>query len=501
MLTLSMIVKNEEKYLNDCLESVQGVVDEIVIVDTGSTDKTIEIANKFGAKVFHFDWVNDFSAARNFALNNSTGDWILYLDADERLTPESKSEVLRLTKIRKREAYYCIIDNIDEIGHRASLMAYPRLFPNKREIRFIGAVHEQIEPALVKNNYLVHKAKIKITHLGYNIEKDEMQLKAKRNLEILLSEFQKTGYSYYAYQIGQTYGILDNPEDAVFYFKESIKDPSLHHDFISTAYRYIAVYESRKMNHNLAIELINKSLAADDEQPLALLAASSIHSSAKEFTKADQYCRKALEINRKLVDEKKYSSQIPIADDETILSQGLNIAVQARDKNMFNYYSKLIQRSDSVKSLNALLKLFSALLNNNDLKDEDLSKYYDLIDEVNLNVVLSICRDYQKYGSKIKLLKFISPKFAKNVSFLNYYGQVLSEGKNYIEAEEVFESSYSQNPNEAPTIFFLVSVYLQNNKPEKIDIIIKEAEERFKNVPVIFEKINLLKNKLSGVVV
>ncbi len=78
-LTLSMIVKNEEKHLRECLESVTEVVDEIVIVDTGSTDKTLEIAKEFNAKIFHFNWINDFSAARNFALSKSTGEWILIL--------------------------------------------------------------------------------------------------------------------------------------------------------------------------------------------------------------------------------------------------------------------------------------------------------------------------------------------------------------------------------------------------------------------------------------
>ncbi len=86
-LSLCMIVKNEEKHLARCLSSVKDVADEIVIVDTGSTDKTIEIAESFSAKIFHFDWVNDFSAARNFALSKCTGDWILYLDADEELNP------------------------------------------------------------------------------------------------------------------------------------------------------------------------------------------------------------------------------------------------------------------------------------------------------------------------------------------------------------------------------------------------------------------------------
>src|SRR5205085_8623718 len=79
------IVKNEEKYLRGCLESVQGAVDEIVVVDTGSTDSTIAIAEEFGAKVVHFAWTDDFSAARNVSLDHATGDWAFWLDADERL--------------------------------------------------------------------------------------------------------------------------------------------------------------------------------------------------------------------------------------------------------------------------------------------------------------------------------------------------------------------------------------------------------------------------------
>ena len=77
MISLSMIVKNEEKYLRDCLESVKGVVDEIILVDTGSTDSTVRIAQEYGAKIFNFEWINDFSAARNYSLDQCSGDWIL----------------------------------------------------------------------------------------------------------------------------------------------------------------------------------------------------------------------------------------------------------------------------------------------------------------------------------------------------------------------------------------------------------------------------------------
>ena len=101
-LTLSMIVKNEEKYLRDCLESVKNIVNEIVIVDTGSTDKTKDIAKNYNAKIIELEWQNDFSFARNIALKNSTCDWILYLDADERLNENSLNEIKKLTETNEK---------------------------------------------------------------------------------------------------------------------------------------------------------------------------------------------------------------------------------------------------------------------------------------------------------------------------------------------------------------------------------------------------------------
>ena len=97
LLSLSMIEKNEESMLPGCLESVKEVVDEIVIVDTGSSDRTKEIARSFGAKIIDFEWVNDFAAARNESLRNCTGEWILYLDADERLKDLIRIEVYGLS--------------------------------------------------------------------------------------------------------------------------------------------------------------------------------------------------------------------------------------------------------------------------------------------------------------------------------------------------------------------------------------------------------------------
>ena len=94
-ISLCMIVKNEEKDLPRCLESVRGLVDEIVVLDTGSEDNTVSVAESFGAKVYHMDWPGNFSAARNESLKKAGGNWILYLDADEALDPNGCADCIR----------------------------------------------------------------------------------------------------------------------------------------------------------------------------------------------------------------------------------------------------------------------------------------------------------------------------------------------------------------------------------------------------------------------
>ena len=187
MISLSMIVKNEEKYLRDCLESVKGVVDEIILVDTGSSDNTLKIAGEYGAKIFYFKWINDFSAARNFSLEHCTGDWILYLDADERLSGKSINQLKKLTGKKDKVAYYCQVCSVDEVNNRPSIMSYVRLFPNEKALRFEGAIHEQIEYSLKQNKIRIANSAIEIIHIGYNLTKDGLILKAKRNLDILSS--------------------------------------------------------------------------------------------------------------------------------------------------------------------------------------------------------------------------------------------------------------------------------------------------------------------------
>src|ERR1039458_754836 len=102
-LSVCLITKDEETNIARALRSVKKVADEIVVADTGSTDNTLRIAGDFGAKIFNFVWIDDFSAARNFSISHATKDWILWLDADEELLPESRDELRRC--LERKDAF------------------------------------------------------------------------------------------------------------------------------------------------------------------------------------------------------------------------------------------------------------------------------------------------------------------------------------------------------------------------------------------------------------
>lgn len=141
-LSVCLIVKNEERFLGQCLASVKGLADQIVVVDTGSTDRTVAIAREHGAEVYPFTWCDDFSAARNAALQHATGDWVLSLDADEELPPENHPALRRL--LAQEDVMGWRLPLFD-VGREESGHSYvPRLFRNAPGLFWIGRVHEQI---------------------------------------------------------------------------------------------------------------------------------------------------------------------------------------------------------------------------------------------------------------------------------------------------------------------------------------------------------------------
>ncbi len=490
-----MIVKNEEHYLEDCFKSVENIVDEIVLVDTGSTDKTLEIAKKYNAKVFHFKWINDFAAARNFALENSTGDWILYLDADERLSPKSKQEIINLTKAKKLVAYNCRLLNIDEHNNRPSVMKYVRLFPNDKNLRFEGAVHEQIEYSLSKNKISVSDCDIEILHVGYNLTDEGLKIKAKRNLEILLEEFEKNKTGYYAYHLGQTYALLEKTEKAIEFFNLALSLDDLKNEYKSLIYRFLAVKNAEASNWSDAFNFITKSLEFDKDQPLNLIAAGRIFMKIAKYDEAAQLCYDAYNINTKLKLGEKKSSQAILMDEKDLIYHSLDIAITSKDKNLFNFFYKELQKLVGKEDIQ--LELINKILNNQLIDDEFIRLSTNEMSKENLDFFLNIISNYNDIHIQEKVLNGINKKFPDNFTVLNKLGSILSRQNKIEEASEKFKESYLSNSKEPSTIFYLVSTYIQTKNLSAIPSLITDAEETFKNQPQIMQKISLLKQKLS----
>ena len=207
-----MIVKNEQNFLRGCLESVKNVVNEIVIVDTGSTDKTMDIAREFGATIIQKEWEHSFSKARNVSLAHALGRWILYLDADERLTQKSIPELLKIVEGRDRIVYSCLVTSHYKIFNKTDVLTGNRLFLNIPGIQFQNLVHEEIWWSAKKLYYDWKASGIEIEHLGYDIDRKLIQQKATRNLALLLVELKDHYTPLKVFETAQCYGVLGDYE-------------------------------------------------------------------------------------------------------------------------------------------------------------------------------------------------------------------------------------------------------------------------------------------------
>lgn len=199
-----MIVKNEARCLARCLRSAIPIVQEIVVVDTGSTDGTIQIARELGAKVCHYEWTNDFSAARNFALEQATGDWVLVLDADETVTPQLAAEIKCFVHGQPKIGRLKIVSDFRRNGQTLQSQCFvSRLFP--RGARFEGKIHEQIVSTLPRINL-----NGELEHDGYL----ETQ-KSDRNIRLLQAELeQEPDNAYLLHQLAIEYVALEQPQAA-----------------------------------------------------------------------------------------------------------------------------------------------------------------------------------------------------------------------------------------------------------------------------------------------
>jgi tetratricopeptide (TPR) repeat protein/glycosyltransferase involved in cell wall biosynthesis len=224
-ISLCMIVRDEEEFLPGCLDSVAGLVDEMVIVDTGSKDRTPQIARDRGSRLLHHTWENDFAAARQVSFDAATCDYILWLDADERLTSASHGAIRRALTCTDENSYFMKILNYQTLDGRLHFVHYlPRLFRRQKGLKIRRRLHEQIDVEyLSKDGQMGGIYDADIIHLGYVPEIVHARRKMDRNIGILKAMIEAEPTDGYAHmKLAGTYADLGLFSEALTWFEKAM---------------------------------------------------------------------------------------------------------------------------------------------------------------------------------------------------------------------------------------------------------------------------------------
>jgi glycosyltransferase involved in cell wall biosynthesis len=265
--SLNMIVKNEAENIAAALDSVDDIMDEIVVCDTGSADATTEIVKTYGATVVSMEWQDDFSAARNAALAQSTGTWVLWMDADDRLKPESRRHLADLIETAQPHAAAFRVVNIQDNSQGAHFMQV-RLFPRINGARFERRIHEQISSSLGRLGvpYMEHHS-IVIFHAGYN-DPATNRKKARRNKPLIMAEIAENPQSpVLLLSLADCHMILGESKEALAAYERLISHPLAQerdrdvyvqaHFNIGLLYRSLEKYDVAKIWFEKTIMLDN----------------------------------------------------------------------------------------------------------------------------------------------------------------------------------------------------------------------------------------------------
>ena len=243
-ISLCYIVKNEVAVLERSLLSAEKAADEIVVVDTGSTDDTVNIARAHGARVFSYVWKEHFADARNFALEKVTGDWVVFLDADEYFTDETKANIRTVIENADRNGVLLLAlqwKNYDsDTGAHLVDVYTPRIFKNLPSLRYVGRIHEQLmeNGEIIERVAFVPEEELCLIHTGYSLHLSKE--KAERNLRLLLMDLKEAKHPEQLYMaLAEAYEGVGDKENAVKYAEMDIARGRQAQTYASRSYRIL----------------------------------------------------------------------------------------------------------------------------------------------------------------------------------------------------------------------------------------------------------------------
>lgn len=227
-LSVCIIGKNEEKNIERCLAPLMPHGFEIIYVDTGSTDQTKELAAKYTDNIYDFEWINDFSAARNFSLEKASHNYVLVLDCDEFLTEIDLNGLEKAVNEHPHGVGMLLRINYSDSNHKrtSSPDRVERLF-DKRQYHYCFTIHEQVADIKTDSTlYECYDIPLTVDHVGYVGNMEEKRQKAERNNELLFKEIEKHPDNPYLYfQVGQSYNMICDYENSYIYYKKAFELP------------------------------------------------------------------------------------------------------------------------------------------------------------------------------------------------------------------------------------------------------------------------------------
>ncbi|MDR0446064.1 MAG: glycosyltransferase family 2 protein [Oscillospiraceae bacterium] len=392
-LSQCMIVKNEEKNIEQALGWAKNIAFEQIVVDTGSTDRTVELAEKMGAKVYHFEWINDFSAAKNYAIEQARGNWIAFLDADEYFD-EKDTKLLRgfLDRVESDPRSYpglnfirCRWINLNDKGEAFVIQEQDRVFRNKPEIRYVNKIHEHLsigEGGLFLTD-------IKIYHTGYTKEAMSSKNTYERNLAPIEAELREnpdnlTMKGYLADTLRAAPDGYD-AERVVDLYTEIIEGnkagKSVYKFTVDNAYAFLSNYYLNRgeSEWDRALELSREASEASPENPDFDYYTGLIHHARREFPEA-WTCFKSCE--RKMFGEMIPRSFYILGNSNQLFIKMIQTAVELRDNDGFNKYLTLLFKTQPYEA-GIIGPLIAAVCAISPPPTEDevlelLGKHYDL---------------------------------------------------------------------------------------------------------------------------
>ena len=397
-LSQCMIVKNEERNIEKALSWAKRIAFEQIVVDTGSTDRTVEIAEQMGAKVYHFKWIDDFAAAKNFAIEQAIGNWIAFLDADEYFSPvDAKKVMVYLKNImsdpemqKNYLAINCKWSQVDDAGKPFSVNTQERIFRNLPNVRYIGRIHEKLN--LISAN-IANAREITIIHTGYSATAYEGGVKAERNIELIERELDENpddpNMKIYLADSLLIRGDTDSDAKALALYREAIDSGRSIHEMLrkSAFFRLIEKGINSGENPSDTEELCRRALEGspgdmDFEYYLAIfLYNRGEHREAWDMLKG---------VEEKLINaESLDEARLVTAKPEDLFSRMVLVAQSLRDVEGVIRYATMVLTADKTNQ-EVLGPYIATMLGNKVTEDELielLAKLYDMKDAHDLLLI------------------------------------------------------------------------------------------------------------------